>query len=308
MKTILKRCIQYVLLTCLFLVFYCAGSLIISSQLPANPATQPGPIPAPYNILVIGAADTLVLMSIILTSRWQGWRLMLATGVVYYGCVTFMSQIETAYFLTSLTVSPSLLPRLFLIGIPPAFLFVPLAVWILGKTKNSPVESESNERLVMPASQWAWKLALVALVYLALYFSAGYFIAWQNPELRAFYHGSDAGNFGLHMFGLLHSDPWLFPFQIMRSLLWVTFCLPVIRMTRGNAWQTALLTGLLLAVPMNIVHLVANPLMPLSSVRMSHMIETSSSNFVFGLIIVWLLHRRHGSLADLFGIHPHNGQ
>jgi hypothetical protein len=40
--------------------------------------------------------------------------------------------------------------------------------------------------------------------------------------------------------------------------------------------------------------------MPIASVKLSHMIETSSSTFLFGLIIVWLLHRDHSNLKDLF--------
>ena len=41
--------------------------------------------------------------------------------------------------------------------------------------------------------------------------------------------------------------------------------------------------------------------MPLASVRFSHMIETATSTLLFGLIIVWLLHRRHYGIKDLPG-------
>jgi hypothetical protein len=58
---------------------------------------------------------------------------------------------------------------------------------------------------------------------------------------------------------------------------------------------------LLFSVPQNVVHILANPLMPIASVRLSHMIETASSTFLFGLIVVWLLHREHHSFADLVG-------
>jgi len=48
--------------------------------------------------------------------------------------------------------------------------------------------------------------------------------------------------------------------------------------------------------------ILENPLMPSASVRLSHLFEGIASNFTFGLIIVWLLHREHNSLKDLFGI------
>jgi hypothetical protein len=47
------------------------------------------------------------------------------------------------------------------------------------------------------------------------------------------------------------------------------------------------------------VHLIPNPLMP-PSVQWSHFIETASSNFIYAVILTWLMYRRHSSLRDLF--------
>ena len=68
----------------------------------------------------------------------------------------------------------------------------------------------------------------------------------------------------------------------------VLFALPVIRMARGMRWQVALLVGLLYALPMNMFHFIPNDLMA-PSVRLSHFIETASSNFIFGLLVAGLL-------------------
>ena len=296
------RSVQFVILTPLFLVFYIAGAMFTVGTLPPLGLAEPGPIPAPWDIVLVGASHTVVIMLLILWSRWRGWRLMLAVGLVYYGCVTFLTQIETAYFLTRLTVGPETLRALFLMGLPTAFLFVPLAVVMLGRARTvQPTPAPSNA-MAMPVSQWAWKLVAIIVVYWLLYNGAGYFIAWQNPELRAFYGGEDLGSFWLQMQFNLVNDPWLTPFQALRALLWVLCALPVISMTTGNPWRAALLVGLIFAIPSNMGHLLANPLIPANSVRMSHMVETMSSTFVFGLIVVWLLHRRHASLTDLFGI------
>jgi hypothetical protein len=169
---------------------------------------------------------------------------------------------------------------------------------MLGKGRV-PADTGPNMALVMPARQWAWKLAVIAVVYLGLYWSAGYFIAWQNPALRAFYgHPGDVQPFWAQVMG----DLWLIPFQLMRGVLWTLFTLPVVRGSKVSAWWTALLVGLLLCVPQNIGHILPNPLIPIASVRLSHLIETASSTFVFGLVIVWLLHRAHRSVGDLFGL------
>jgi len=102
----------------------------------------------------------------------------------------------------------------------------------------------------------------------------------------------------------LRADPGLFPFQIFRSLLWRLCALPVIRGSKVNAGWTALLLGIMFTLPQNASHTIANPLMPIASVRLSHLVETASSTFVFGLLVVWLLHREHTSVRDLCGLTP----
>jgi len=44
------------------------------------------------------------------------------------------------------------------------------------------------------------------------------------------------------------------------------------------------------ALPQNIGHILPRPLIAVNSVRISHLIETASSTFIFGLIVTWLLY------------------
>jgi len=249
-------------------------------------------VPPAAGLLIIALVNVLVIAAPILASRWGGWKLAVSLALAYYGAVTVLPQIETWYFLSSITVDRRLLPRLFLMGLPTAFLFVPLAVWILGKWRV-PAEASTDSALAMPIQQWIWKLVALAVVYVVLYWGAGYFIAWQNPELRAFYgHPGEPLPFLTQTATTLRDDPMLFPLQIVRALLWVLCALPVIRGSRLNPWWTALLVGLFFSAPQNVVQILANPLMPVASVRLSHMIETASSTFLFGVLVVWLLHQR----------------
>jgi hypothetical protein len=122
----------------------------------------------------------------------------------------------------------------------------------------------------------------------------GYLVAWQNPALRAMYdNGSNPAVFNAAR---------LIPLQLFRSVLWAMFGLPVIRGTRGPAWQVGIVVGLLYALPMNIVHILPNPFMPDPTARLSHFIKTATSNFILGLCVTWLLHRRHNSIKDLLGM------
>ena len=299
--TVLLRLFQFALLTILFAAIYATSATPLAPFMPPMSSSEPGPIPSPMDFLLVSAVQAAVVMTVLLNSGWSGWKLALATGFAYYGVTTFMADIEAWYFLSNLTLPEGMLPWMFITGLAPAFIFVPLAVLILWKVRQ-PRTGSLDENTRMPLKQWAWKLAILAPAYLLLYFGAGYYIAWQNPAVQAFYHGANPGNFLLAMADNWQNDPFLFLFQIGRSMLWVLFALPLVRMTRGNTWMKALVVGLMLGVPMNIGHILANPLIPSASVQLSHMIETSSSTFVFGLLIAWLLHRRHSSLADLFGI------
>jgi len=246
---------------------------------------------AAASLIAVCVLDTIILSYLVLRSRWAGWRLILAIFVVFYGVSTFMPQIESAVFLTQLP--PGMVPRFFLMGFLIAAPFSALAVVILGKRNAELSDHQGNLRLVMPVSEWSWKLAVIALSYVILYFTFGYFIAWRNPAVREYYGGADPGSFLVQMGTVGRDRPWLVPFQIFRAMCWVAIALPVVRMLKGGWRETALALGITFAVLMNALLLLPNPYMP-APVRMAHLVETASSNFIFGLLIGWLL-THHGA-------------
>ena len=282
-----------VLTVALFFCFVLASGVL-------GPQAAPDPAPAQAGtdalaLLAVCFLQTLVMMYIILRSRWAGWRLIVTVFLVFYGVVTVMAQIETAVFVTRLP--PGLLPRLFLMGSIVAALFAPLAVFVLGKRTEDDAPDGPNLRLLMPAGEWAWKLAAIAVAYVALYFTFGYYVAWQSPAVREYYGGSDPGSFAAAMRNVLRDTPWLPAFQVVRAMMWTALAAPVIRMMRGRWWEAGLAVSLLFAVVMNAQLLLPNPYMP-EAVRLAHMVETASSNFIFGWLVAWLLHRRQGATAD----------
>lgn len=298
MKTAFSIILKVIVLTfLLFICFAVAGSVVAGQSNSQTPEQSGAEAMA---LLAVCILNTVVLSYIILRSRWAGWRLMATVFFVFYGVMTFMSQIESAVFITRL---PSgMLPRLFLMGALIAAPFSVLAVLILGKRKTEAVTTEPNTRLVLPGSEWAWKLSVIVLVYLILYFTFGYFIAWRNPAVRDYYGGIDEGSFLAHMSAVLQSTFWLIPFQILRAILWVVIALPVIRMMKGQWQETAMAIGLLLTVLMNAQLLLPNPYMP-EAVRMAHLIETASCNFIFGFLVGWLL-TQHSAFAKVATAQP----
>lgn len=288
MKTAVFVVLRVIALTIILFICFAVAGRVIGLEGNSQTSEQAGRAALP--LLAVCFLEVIVLTHLILRSRWTGWRLATAVFFVFYGVMTFMSQIESAVFLTRLPAG--MVPRLFLMGALIAAPFSVLAVLILGKRKAKTVDAQANSRLVMPTSEWAWKLAVIALAYLILYFTFGYFIAWRNPAVPEYYGGTDPGSFFAQMGTVLRNTPWLIPFQIVRAMFWVALALPVIRMLKGQWPETALAIGLLFAVVMNAQLLLPNPYMP-EPVRMAHLVETASSNFIFGALVGWLLTERH---------------
>lgn len=286
MRTASLLILKVLALTIVLFVCFVVAGIIAGPR--GNPQTPDQAAATTAPLLVVCLLTTIVMTHIIVRSRWAGWRLMATVFFVFYGVMTVMSQIESAVFITRLP--PGVLPRLFLMGALIAAPFSVLAVLILGK-RRSGIATTENARLIMPGSEWTWKLAVIALAYLILYFTFGYFVAWQNPAVREYYGSGDAGGFLAHLGTVVRETPWLIPIQILRAMLWALLALPVIRMMKGECKETAVAIGLLFAV-ITAQLLLPNPYMP-KTVRLTHLIETAPSNFIFGFFVGWLLSGAH---------------
>ena len=210
----LSMVLRVIALTIILFICFALAGRVVGLRGGSHMSEQAGS--AAIALLAVCFLNTMVFTHIIVRSRWTGWRLIATVFFVYYGVTTFMSQIESAVFITHL---PSgVLSRLFLMGALIAAPFALVAVPILGKRKVDTENATLNRRMVMPPKEWAWKLALVAIVYLLLYFTFGYFIAWRNPAVREYYGGSDEGSFFTHMSTVVTETSWLIPFQVMRAM------------------------------------------------------------------------------------------
>lgn len=238
---------------------------------------------------VVSLLNAAVLTFVILRSRWSGWKLSVAVFVILYGAHTFLAQIESLAFLSVRNLlPPGMVSALFVVGVILAALFSPLAVLLLGKWRQQAPDTEANVRLQMPLGEWLWKIAVIIVAYELLYFTFGYYVAWRNPAVQAYYGGTDQGAFLTQMANYFRETPWMPFFQALRACLWLLIALPVVRMMKGQPWETALAVGLCYAVLMNAQLLFPNPYMP-RAVSMAHMIETASSNLIFGIVVGFVL-------------------
>jgi hypothetical protein len=258
-----------------------SGALFAAPAQPQN--AQPGN--AAIALFIVSCIHSMMLAYLILRSSWAGWKLVAAVFLVFFGVATFMPQLETAYFVTSLP--PGSVPRIFLMGGIVAAIFSPLAVLLLGKGRQRAGDN-SVTRLQMPLSEWAWKAGVIIILYVIIYFTFGYFIAWQNAAVRAYYGGSEPGSFLSQLSTVPRETPWLLPLQAVRALLWMAIGVLVVRMLKGGWWEAALTVALFFSLVLSCQLLIPNEFMP-REVRMAHLVETATSDFLFGFLLVSML-------------------
>ena len=253
-----------------------------AASTPTAPAQQAASLLRPllaYTFLV-----SLVTAWIIQRSNWRGLKLIAAMVFTFYGLMTFISQIESIAYLRA-KMPPGLIKNLFIMGALVAFLFVPLAVLIMGKIRR--LEQPHAERVLTPKSQ-AVRFGLLAIVYVVLYYLFGYYVAWQNPEVRLYYSGTtELKSFYQVMHSNVAGTPWMLPLQFGRGLLWALFAYPVVRMLNTRRIETAGIIAALFGV-WSFVLLMPNPLMP-ASVAHSHFWETLWCDLLLGAIVGWVL-------------------
>jgi hypothetical protein len=278
------------LLTIVLIILQGVGSQFIPAPQPATQPTQessPQPSAGFLAIVVtVALLQTIALAFPTLRSRWHGWRLTATICLVFFGTVTFMSQVESLIYLRS-HLGPGMLRGIVLMGAFTALAFSPVLVLVLGRTKpDRDVSHEPANHVPGQWTTWAWKLPAAAAVFAALYYLFGYYVAWRNPAVRGYYGGTDPGSFLAQMRGIARNTPWMLPLQFVRGLLWVLLALPVIRMMKGQWWEAGLALSLLFGVPATYL-LFPNPVMP-EPVRMAHLIETAPYQFLFGWFVAWL--------------------
>jgi hypothetical protein len=134
-------------------------------------------------------------------------------------------------------------------------------------------------------------LLLTCVVYPFIYLTFGYFIAWQNENLRIFYTKSAEMTSFFHQGAGSFADGLYF-FQILRAVIWVISTIPLVIMLRhlnGYYLLVGLFTSLLPATQL----VIPNPYMP-QEIAMIHFIETASSNFIWGSVIALAVNRYIG--------------
>lgn len=253
-----------------------------------RPQPEPGLLVA---LLALCVLISLAVTPTVLRARRGGWRLAVALAVLVYGEMTVLSQLETVVYLQHVT--REFLTSIFVFGALFAATFAVAAVLILGRARSGATAGAPPWSPGWPG--WLWRIAVVAVLHVATYYTAGYYLAWKNPAVRQYYGGTDPGSFLLQLKSIAVGTPWMFPYQLAQGVLWALLVVLLVRMLAGSRLQVAVIAAFFLGVIGPCMLLLPNPVMP-ETVRVTHLVETIVSRVVFGFVAVWLL-RSAGSTS-----------
>ena len=276
-KTILKLLLS--------IVVYMVVFLVGNALLPYSPDFR--------ELGASGAENSKWLLFILLNSAWicftiyfiirhanfNGVKLFINLLFIMFFVQCFMTQIETLFFTQAFPV----LTKLDIVFIMIASL-LPLLVTIPLLIKFFQNKADVIEQKKIHIKNILVKLSIIGIMYLFVYMIFGYFIAWQFEELRIFYSGTaEKLNFFGQLLNNLKTNPIIYPFQVLRGILFGVFLLPLVNMIAKNRFifitsvcLVYLCTAIMLIIP--------NALFP-DMVRIGHLIEMTVSMFIFGLIV-----------------------
>ncbi len=297
-RTILLTGLRILAACLLFAVCFAVGGALsgldkiaqqtVASQ-PDSPANQQVPqMPEGFlrSFLIFTLCAGGTLSYLILRSRWHGWMLVGAVFMGMYGISTVASQLDSVAFLSN-KLPPGIIRAIFLQGAIAAALFAPLAVLAFGKWRAASVRVPTSPAAPRKLASILLRLAILVAAFVFLYMFFGYYVAWQNPELRRFYGGPELATFWASLRHNWTNSPWIYALTALRALLYIACLYPLVRMLHTSRRESALAAALFSACWTTVL-LLPNPLMP-ASVARSHLWETLGFNLVFGALAGWLL-------------------
>jgi hypothetical protein len=278
MKNVMKLAGRFLLLWVLYAVATMISGRIAGTE-KFFPMTQEQQMAAGAGLLAVGVFYAAVLLYIMERSAWRGLKLLAAVFGAYVGITIFLTQIESLVFLIQLVniIPKGALPVMILDNTIAAVIFCPLAVLASGKMKG-PEDRADMERLKMDAVEWAIKFLLLGVIYYFVYTLFGRYVMLPIAGMEAF----NAYYKDLHMPG------WMPLFQIGRGMVWAAIAVPVILMFKGGKVETGFAVAVLFSVFMGINLIIPLPFMP-EKIRIAHLAEVMTSNFLFGWIVVFVL-------------------
>ena len=288
LKTIFAIFFQWLGAMIGFLVCLIVDNLLLPLPKEIMAAPASGFLSTSLALLVNGAVNALILVWAARRSSSRGFAMWMQLLVLSFGAQTFMTQIETGYFISAF---PQLqgnftIYLLILRGLITSALFTLLVTLMAGGfSKNSRPQAMFEVTPDEAVKTGAW----LPVIYIILYMVFGYYVAWQSQVLRLFYGGPAELNSFTAQWGLsLMQHPELPVFQYFRGMLWILCLIPLFKGFSGKRIELVVLSALALGLLPTAQLAFANPLMP-ATISIYHFVEVSISTGIFGGLCGWSL-------------------
>ena len=288
MKT-LKFFLLWMVMTFVMIVTWSVGAWLGNTITQTAPPPVEDPASVGFSALLVCLLNSLLWSILFWSTRaFTGLRKSVALLVYLFGTQFFLTQMETFFFSASLDISAGQVISILVAGLVMVIATSGLGLELtrrLAPTQNKIVfkpRVRGLRRMITPI------LLMSAFVYPLIYETFGYYIAWQNEHLRLFYsHSAALKSFLAQLTGFFSEG--IYFYQVLRGMIWVIISIPLVLLLKPNKLFQYLLVGLLSALPS--IHLfIPNPYMP-ADIAMTHFVETATSNFIWGLLIVYATNR-----------------
>jgi hypothetical protein len=144
----------------------------------ASAIAADGPFDGGQALLVVNAGVAVVLAWLAERARLRGWALGLTLAAALFGIETVMSLIEAVVFNNDLKMS---MTTMWMGAFSNLLRDVITGAAIALMWRGRALEASLALR------GFAWKVPVIAVLYVVCYFVAGSFIAWQSADVRAYY-------------------------------------------------------------------------------------------------------------------------
>jgi hypothetical protein len=243
---------------------------------PLNAALQPAPDAIQQTALMAFVVQILfaaLFYAAAVQSELGGWRLYLALFCIYFGLNIVMANVEAIIFITALApLTVADVVQLTWRGLITTAVYLAVVVLLAGRWRRSTAASPRPRGEIF--NGWLlWKVALLVLIYPAIYFGFGRLVAWQFAAVREYYATTP----------IIYNQAVLTLLQWARGAAWVGFGLPIFLMFRPNG-RAIVYATLFYGILASVVLLIPNPFMP-TAVRIPHLIELGSSMLLYGLLV-----------------------
>lgn len=286
MKTF-RLILLWLIVTIVTIISWTIGNLVGNALTGSAPPPPPDPAMAGTIFMAVCAFNAILIVWLIrATDSYSGSLRNLVLVLYVFATQSLLPQMETYFFGAGMGISSMDASAIVIAGFIVCVTTVILALFFYRKFRLSravqiplTISFNSNRKL------WLTTGALCVFVYPFLYLSFGYFIAWQNENLRFYYTGSrEMLPYSQQIVSTFRDGIYIF--QVFRAALWLAITAPVAIMLGKNKITQYLSVAVITSLLPSSLLFIPNPFMP-ADIAMTHFVEVASSNFVWGLVMVW---------------------